>query len=185
VSARTFVGLAPDAATAEEIAQAARGVLDAAQWKLYGACDIHLTLCFLGEIAREAVEPLAAALRRNCDGMAAPVLEIAGLGAFPDAAHPRVVWAGVRGSAADLEALRSLARAVVGTVSDLGLPHDEKALVPHLTLARPRGRVPLEAGTNALGRGWRWHPSDMFLFESVGGHGERYPRRPVARLRSV
>jgi hypothetical protein len=29
---------------------------------------------------------------------------------------------------------------------------------------------------------WRWRPSEVILFESVGGTGERYLRRSVARL---
>jgi 2'-5' RNA ligase len=184
VSARIFVGLAPDAETAEEIAGAAKRVLGTEKWRLYGGCDIHLTLCFLGEVDREAVGPLASALGKRCEGLAAPALEIAGLGAFPDERHPRVVWAGVRAEEEEMEKLRALAREVAGTVSGRGLPFDDKPLVPHLTLARPRGRVRLEAGPAALDRGWPWRPTELLVFESVGGAGERYPRRPVARLRS-
>jgi 2'-5' RNA ligase len=82
-----------------------------------------------------------------------------------------------------MDALKSLVRAVVRTVADLGLPHDVRArFAPHLTLARPRGRARLEAGPDALGRAWPWRPSEVILFESVGGAGERYLRRSVARL---
>jgi 2'-5' RNA ligase len=186
--ARLFVGLAPDARTAEELHEAAARVIDAARWRLYAARDLHLTLCFLGEVDRACIEPLTGSLNESCAGFAAPELEIAGLGAFPSAARPRVAWAGARGPEGGLEALHAIERTVVEAVERLGLAHDARgAFVPHLTLARPRGHAALEASADALGRAWPWRPAEVILFESVGSRsadreGPRYVRRSVVRL---
>ncbi len=189
---RLFVGLAPDEHTVEELHAAAARVLDPARWRLYGARDIHLTLCFLGEVERTQAEPLVRALAESCSHLVAPKLEIAGLGAFPDAAQPRVVWAGVRASEAGLEALHAIERAVTGAVERVGLPHAARGeFVPHLTLARPRGRANLDSGSGALGGGWPWRPTEVILFESVGGFEpvggteERYRRRSLVRLGGI
>jgi 2'-5' RNA ligase len=181
--ARLFVGLAPDPSTAADLEAAAARVLDPSRWRIYGPRDIHLTLCFLGDVDSACAEPLALALAEGCSGLAAPELEIVGLGAFPDADHPRAVWAGVRGRPAGLEALRAIRHAVLEAVERLDLPHDARPeFVPHLTLARPRGGTVLDAGPDALGGGRPWRPTEVILFESTGGAGERYRRRSISPL---
>jgi RNA 2',3'-cyclic 3'-phosphodiesterase len=55
-------------------------------------------------------------------------------GAFPSASRPRVLWLGVDGGEALLEVHRALAEALAGA----GLPVEERAFRPHLTLARVR-----------------------------------------------
>jgi 2'-5' RNA ligase len=185
---RLFVGLAPDERTAEELHANARKLLGTEHWRLYGPRDIHLTLCFLGAVPEEHVEPLASALRDACSGLPAPSLEIAGLGAFPSRARPRVVWAGVRADPRSTEdeiaKLRALEQAAGRAIETVGLAYDRRAeLTPHLTLARPaRGRSRGLDGAAELQRAWPWQPSEVLLFESVGGSGERYPRRVVGVL---
>ena len=55
----------------------------------------HCTLRFLGNVGA----PVLAALEEELRGAAALVpplsLRYSGIGAFPDAAHPRVIWIGV------------------------------------------------------------------------------------------
>ena len=59
-------------------------------------------------------------------------LRFRGLGFFPNAKRPRVLWAGIAGSA---ELAVSLAR-YRSSLAKLGIPAEERAFTPHLTLAR-------------------------------------------------
>ena len=93
--------------------------------------NLHVTLKFIGNVVPEKRDEIRTSLTRVRSER--PVeLRFRGLGFFPDAKRPRVVWAGVTGSpnleviAADIE------RALAG----LGIPSERRAFRPHLTLAR-------------------------------------------------
>ena len=99
---------------------------------------IHLTLKFLGPTDPNLADRIIAALDRQFDAPAVPQLTLAGLGTFPPARNPRVIWAGVSGDPATLDALHQRAEdAAVG----LGWPAENRPFRPHLTLGRVRDRV--------------------------------------------
>jgi RNA 2',3'-cyclic 3'-phosphodiesterase len=100
----------------------------------YAAAD-HLTLQFLGEVDDVRVDALARALGPAL--ARAPPFDFAleGLGAFPTAGRPRVVWRGVSRGASELDAL---ARTVRDTVESVGIAPDRSPFVPHVTLFRVR-----------------------------------------------
>lgn len=95
--------------------------------------NVHLTFVFLGNIFGSFVEPLVELL----DGVAAtyaPVsCEVAGLGTFGSARAPRVVWAGLR---SETDALPGLHADLSAGARRLGIPVEDRAFVPHLTLGR-------------------------------------------------
>jgi 2'-5' RNA ligase len=142
---------------------------------------IHLTLKFLGEISdaqtRQVVEALAQI------GRFEPLaVEVTGFGFFPQAARPRVFWAGV----AAPPALGELAARVESHMEKIGFAREERAFSPHLTLARfqvPRPQPALEAAVAArtatsLGK---FEASEFFLFESkLSPQGAQY--RKVMRF---
>lgn len=107
--------------------------------------NFHLTLKFLGGVDEARVTAVAGALHEAAAPHAAFDIEIVGLGAFPSATRPRVLWAGVR---AGHDALAALADAVDGALARLGFPREERAFSPHVTLARVREprRAPALAG---------------------------------------
>lgn len=182
---RVFVGMSPPIALAEELARRATGVLDADAWRIYAPADIHLTLCFLGEVAAERVEPLATGLARALAEHPISALVVSGTGAFPDTGKVRALWAGITGSAAALERLAEIQRRTGAAIRACALAWDERPVfAPHLTLARPRGNVAMPEAFRRLALDCAWTPTEVSLFESTGGAGERYPRRPVARLTS-
>jgi RNA 2',3'-cyclic 3'-phosphodiesterase len=95
----------------------------------------HLTLRFFAEVGPEAVERLVAAIPEAARAVAPFDLALGGVGAFPTAARPRVVWLGVaRGSDGVLE----LARRVADVLERAGFPREPDAFVPHVTLFRVR-----------------------------------------------
>ena len=92
---------------------------------------IHLTLKFIGE-----VEPAkGAAIRKALPAVRAPraiATAFRGLGWFPNARRPRVLWAGVEAG----NELAELAAAIEEQLAPLGIPREEREFRPHLTLAR-------------------------------------------------
>ncbi|MCH8988956.1 MAG: RNA 2',3'-cyclic phosphodiesterase [Chloroflexi bacterium] len=100
--------------------------------------SIHLTLKFMGDIPAGMVERVLEALPPVAARFSPIDLSISGLGVFPNPRRPRVLWAGVHG---DLEALSSLQLAIDDAVGKLGLPKEQRAFSPHLTLGRVRRDV--------------------------------------------
>ena len=100
--------------------------------------SVHLTLKFMGDIPGEMVERVLEALPPVAARFSPIDLSISGLGVFPNPRRPRVLWAGVHG---DLETLSSLQLAIDDAVGKLGLPKEQRAFSPHLTLGRVRRDV--------------------------------------------
>jgi 2'-5' RNA ligase len=100
---------------------------------------IHLTLKFIGEVETAAVEAIRGALV----GIRAekPVEVIfRGLGWFPDARHPRVLWAGVEAEGG----LAELAAEIERVLEPLGIARESRKFQPHLTLARIKSEEGLD-----------------------------------------
>ncbi len=112
----------------------------AARIKWVAAANIHLTTKFIGEWPDERLEELTAALgglpRRE------PIdIALRGLGFFPNARAPRVFWVGVEAPPGVAELAGETDRAL----GRLGVPPENRPFSPHLTLARIKEPVPLEA----------------------------------------
>ena len=93
--------------------------------------NVHLTLKFIGEIVPEKIAAIRAALAGMRRGETIQ-LEFRNLGFFPNDRKPRVLWVGMEGSAR----LQTLASNVENTLEHLGIPREQRAFQPHLTLAR-------------------------------------------------
>jgi len=95
--------------------------------------NLHLTFKFLGDVACERLPPLVAALRPVAASVQPFTLRVAGVGAFPSLARPRVLWVGVAAPV-----LPALAAAVERACRDQGFALEARAFRPHLTLGRVR-----------------------------------------------
>ncbi len=93
---------------------------------------MHLTLKFLGDISRENIEMVEKIIQTEASKHGAMEIGIGGLGAFPKARHPRVIWVGVE-APPDLFDLR---RGIEDGVARLGYNYDKYEFTPHLTLGR-------------------------------------------------
>jgi RNA 2',3'-cyclic 3'-phosphodiesterase len=108
--------------------------------------NLHVTLKFIGNVVPEQLDAIRAALASVRSER--PVeLRFRGLGLFPDAKRPRVVWAGVAGS----QNLGAIVADIDRGLAELGVPNQKRAFIPHLTLARcepgaisPRSRAAIE-----------------------------------------
>lgn len=104
----------------------------------------HLTLRFLGEVAADESDRIVERLRPVAREVRPFTMTLEGVGAFPTAVAPRVVWIGVgRGR----EEVTELARRV-----HAALPTGQEAepFVPHLTWFRVRGPADRRAAAEAL-----------------------------------
>ena len=136
---RTFIAVplgAPVRRFAEEqiLALRERPGGDAVRW--VRAENLHVTLCFLGNIERRIVPGLAAAVREEMAGLAPFTAQVGGVRTFPPSKRPRVVVLDVGPGAA----LAQLASAALRGVQRAGFDAKERPFRPHLTLGRVAGR---------------------------------------------
>lgn len=131
---------------------------------------MHVTLKFIGHAIADGDAEKLAATRAALAGVRSgePVeIRYRGIGFFPDARRPRVVWCGVEASAN----LAPLAADIEHALEPLGIPREERAFVPHLTLARfksPEGVPPLARAAAEFARhdfGFA-RETEFHLFES-------------------
>ena len=179
-AARVFVGLPLGAELGARVADAVAPALATARMRVPRAEGLHLTLAFLGDVARERLDGIAEALGSALAGAAAPRLVVAGTGAFPDRRRARVLWVGVEERAAPgrLAACRTAALAGLATVG-LSVERADEPFRAHVTVARPRvGAGPVPAEFLAVTLGLAWDPPAVVLFESVRSEGaNRYEPR--------
>jgi 2'-5' RNA ligase len=122
---------------------------------------LHVTLKFLGEIEESRVEPIRVALREVLTGFHRFTVEVEGIGTFPEARAPKVIWAGLKPNGS--EHLRHLAAMVDRALVPLGFPREERPFSPHLTLARVKdgGRLIAQALRGSGGYGHTSRPGAL------------------------
>ena len=96
---------------------------------------VHLTLKFLGSVPANRISAVAEGMRQACVGTEPFWFDVVGLGCFPNARRPRVLWVGIQEEG---EQLVRLQRAIDREMEALGYPSEKRAFHPHLTLARIR-----------------------------------------------
>ncbi len=124
---------AHEAISALQLELARRVPRDSVRWTPAG--NVHLTLVFLGNWARDRVPDLSARVEEALDGIPPFALELEALGAFPNLRRPRVIWLGVGG---DLDALHRLQTAVARAMVLAGWRPEKRPFSPHLTIGRVR-----------------------------------------------
>lgn len=95
---------------------------------------LHLTVRFIGEIGERQAETVRVALEPPV-GVPPFALTLSGAGTFPRGGTPRVVWLGVTSGR---EQLLLIEHEISNRLTPLGVPREERAYSPHLTLARVR-----------------------------------------------
>lgn len=95
---------------------------------------IHLTLRFLGDIEETVRKSVADRLNTVCSKEIPILIKARGVGFFPSARKPRIVWAGLEG---DIDRLNRLQAVIERVLEGLEVhPCEERDFKPHLTLAR-------------------------------------------------
>lgn len=148
---RLFIALDIDDDIRQRIARFVDGVSPFAPDARWAKPEsLHLTLKFIGEQAESAVEQI----KRELAGISGSVVDIGfgGYGFFPTAKSARVFWVGVSAG----PELARLASEIDEKMAALGIPKEDRAFTPHLTLARAAGR------SASPRRGKGDHPNRIF-----------------------
>ena len=139
--------------------------------------NIHLTLRFLGEIDDSHVEKIAAHLRKHLAGVESFSLRVRGVGVFPSAKSPSVLWVGAEPLDGSLRLVQAATEAAAQTA---GLKAEQRAFSPHLTLARVRDLVSVGSFSEILSQhrdfdGGEIRVESVALFSStLTPHGAPY-----------
>ena len=167
---RTFLAIDPPEGVIRKIA----AIQDALKKSIHGSISwvrpqgIHLTLKFFGDIDREDIGTISGIAAGRAAAAPALTLDIQGLGVFPNARRPRVLWIGVGGETAKLIGLQ---QAIDAELEACGFKKEERPFRAHLTLARiksPQGltgidRILAEKGTESAGS---FEAKGLTLFKS-------------------
>jgi 2'-5' RNA ligase len=99
---------------------------------------IHLTVVFLGEVAKEDLEAMNDPIRGVCASYAPFSVALKGVGCFPNVRKPRVIWLGLEG---DRERMARFRDELQRALSPFGIEPERRAFAAHLTLGRFRNPV--------------------------------------------
>lgn len=125
------------------------------------ATNFHLTLLFLGEVDQLEVVKICRVARARARKHEPFALDVQGLGGFPNARRPKILWAGITEGA---DRLRALHADLEDGLLDLGCyRREERGYTPHLTLGRLTQESEAEAWGPILAQHaeWRGGTSDV------------------------
>ena len=98
------------------------------------ALPFHLTLAFLGDIPDTDLNAICQVVASSAGTIEPFEIEVKGVGAFPSAIKPRVIWAGV--TTPNLKLLFDLRESIVYSLAGIGHRPDDQRFHPHVTLGR-------------------------------------------------
>jgi 2'-5' RNA ligase len=178
---RLFTALAVPPELVEGLASRQTG-LNGARWRPVET--LHITLCFVGEVAEPLADDIDAELSR-IDGPA-PTLTLEGAGSFGEGADIRAIWAGV----AESPDLTVLAGRCERAARRAGASLQRRAYRAHVTLAYLRRPEPREVaawiGRNNLLHSPPFSVQGFGLYSSWGSsEGSRYELERFYPLRAA
>jgi RNA 2',3'-cyclic 3'-phosphodiesterase len=181
---RLFVALEIPKAVRENLAAAQRQVLKKVQKDLLAAGtelrwvrpeNFHVTLKFIGQASSEELAAITEELR-GVRPEGAVKATIRGLGYASHAKRGGVLWATMEAS----EFLKMLAGQIDRRLARLGIPAEERAFLPHLTLARCKQNRVMPA-MRAVVREYEGYDFGSMLWEEfqlmesrLGARGSQY-----------
>jgi RNA 2',3'-cyclic 3'-phosphodiesterase len=165
---RTFVAIFPPQRVRQTLFRAAHDLPASQDFRLISPEKLHVTLKFLGEVAEDTLDRVKQALEPLSERHEPFEVRTSGFGAFPSEKKAHILWAGVgEGS----ESLRTVAQSVEDLLLPAGFAREQRSYVPHLTLARARGRRAKLENTGISPPALRFTVSSVELVESVPGAG--------------
>ncbi|HEY9580302.1 MAG TPA: RNA 2',3'-cyclic phosphodiesterase [Rhizorhapis sp.] len=124
---RLFVAIRPPSAIRKALLSIMGGV-EGARWQ--SDDQLHLTLRFIGEVDRHRADDIAAALATV--GGAPFTIRLSAAGVFDHRGRIDALWAGVTPH----DELRALHKKIDRACQSAGTAPDQRAYLPHITLAR-------------------------------------------------
>ena len=135
---RTFCAIELPPAVREQLASHAKQLREAvpeatASWSKPD--NVHLTLKFFGNVAKERLPRISEAAARVAGEFSAFQIRIGGTGVFPRRSRPQVLWVGVEDSSGRLSELQ---QRLEEAFAREGFGKEDRGYRPHLTIARLR-----------------------------------------------
>ncbi|MDG6221337.1 MAG: RNA 2',3'-cyclic phosphodiesterase [Candidatus Thermoplasmatota archaeon] len=96
--------------------------------------NLHLTLKFLGDIDNAKVSDIEKSIYRSVAGMQPIQCKLRGTGVFPNEENIKVVWVGMDGA----ESMMDIVESLEDELEQYGFPREDRAYIPHLTVARTK-----------------------------------------------
>jgi 2'-5' RNA ligase len=104
--------------------------------------NLHVTLRFFVAVEPPLTPEIQAIAAKAAAQQIRGELTLTGLGVFPHAQRPNVIWAGLEGAGA--KSLIAIAEEIEGPLEKIGFVREDRPFTPHLTLARVKARPPDE-----------------------------------------
>lgn len=101
---------------------------------------MHITLKFFGDTELSKAAIMKTIVEKVASSRPSFTLAATGVGCFPNAHRPRVVWAGLEPS----RDLAELQAALESACEEAGFPKESRPFAPHLTLGRVRDSLSIE-----------------------------------------
>lgn len=133
MNVRTFISLPVPAN--ENIVQLLNELKCSKNIKVASENNIHVTLCFIGDIDEKKIEIIKECVNRSVIEINSSSIELKGLGAFPNIKDPKIVWVGLR---SDIP-LKKISDSIGRELDAVNIEHDHKPFKPHITLGRISG----------------------------------------------
>jgi len=95
--------------------------------------NLHFTIKFLGEISDAEAETVKRCMGKVAEDLTQFELTLEGVGFFPTAERPRIVWIGTDGGCEQLLEVNQL---IESCLELEGFDRDDKPFSPHLTIGR-------------------------------------------------
>ncbi|MSR30166.1 MAG: RNA 2',3'-cyclic phosphodiesterase [Gemmataceae bacterium] len=139
---RAFIALPIPQAGIRQCQGLQKGLQDQVRGVHWGKPDqFHITLHFLGVLNSQQVWQVCSGIKSVVESIHPFAFSLQGVGCFPNARRPRVIWVGV--DSQWLEPMVNLWQSLRRVLAPLGFYREEnRAFTPHLTL----GRFPREGG---------------------------------------
>jgi 2'-5' RNA ligase len=99
--------------------------------------NIHLTVKFLGNVEEKTAGEIIKTSGKICSRHHPFELAMQGLGVFPNARNPKVLWVGIEGGGA----LEGLKNEIEEGMALLGFEKENRKFTPHLTIGRFRSAL--------------------------------------------
>lgn len=131
--------------------------------------NVHLTLKFLGEIKTKLAPRITEAIESIAKNLPPVETTLTGIGFFPDARRPRVVWVGLNDTVGDIARLAQLLETALG---DIGFKKENRGFKAHITIGRIRTQRNITVLTQevpkiSLPPGIRQSINQIILFKST------------------
>lgn len=147
--------------------------------------NLHVTMVFLGDVVAEEIPAVCRAAQEAAVKMGRFAIGVKGLGCFPHARRPRIVWAGVSAGA---EGLKALYEQLTDRLEVLGFRREGRPYTPHVTIGRVKGESAGAGLAKALEAHGEFAAGEMMVDEVIvyssemTRQGSRYQVLGRARL---